>query len=84
MDLVEFREKKKGYYLSLPIANVLVIPLMLLALTLLGLPGAEELRSAIWYFIPLILIQGFIGAWLGILLYEKKLKGKRIVKQIQE
>lgn len=80
--LLLFRYKKKGYYFALPIANVLVIPVLLFALITLGLPGVEELKSAIWIFIPVILIEGLIGAWLGIWFYEKKLKNKKIVQQI--
>lgn len=77
-----FRYKNLGYYLSLTIANVLTIPFLYFFLIKLGLPGASELKSAVVYFIPIVVVEGLLGAWIGIKLYNK-IKTKRFVKQLQ-
>lgn len=77
-----FRYKKSGYYLCLTISNVLTIPLLYFFLVRLGLPGADELKSAVVYFIPIIIIEGLVGTLLGLKLYDK-IKSKSFVRQLQ-
>ena len=50
---------------------------------LLGLPGTEELASIVVILMFVHGIEGVIGLGLGHLFYNKKLKDKRIIKQIQ-
>ena len=77
-----FKYKKIGYYFTFLIANLVSLPIWILMLKLLGLPGIKEILSFIWIYAAIYAIQGLVGAWIGIKLYEKKLKNKRIIKQI--
>jgi len=79
-----FNYSNKSCYFSLPIANVLSIPLGLFAMSYLGLPGAEELAKYLWLFMGLYLVESEIGAWIGIVIYNKKLNKVRIINQISE
>ena len=79
-----FRYRQIGYYFSLTIANVLGLPVMLFAFVYLGLPGADALRQALWFLMGVYAVESVIGAWLGILLYNKKISKMGIVQQISD
>ena len=54
--LALFHYRRLGYLISLPIANVLVFPLLLYMMIVLALPGAQELQNTIWMFIGITAI----------------------------
>ena len=74
--------KKFMYYIAIFFGFMIVAPVMLGMIILLGLPGAEELGKMVVILMFVQGIEGVIGMWLGSRLYEKKLKNKRIFKQI--
>lgn len=78
-----FRFKKIGYYFSLAVANILVLPVILYALIFLGLPGTELLADSLFFLVPVIGVESIIGSWIGIKLYEKKICKLTVVKQIR-
>lgn len=69
-----FRYCKIGYYVSLPAANILSLPLLLWMLIVLGLPGVDEMRSLILVFAAIVAIESLFGVWAGMWIYEKKLR----------
>ena len=81
--ILAFSYKKIGYMLSFAIGNTIVIPVLYYALIYLGLPGAAELKSAMAFFIVVLVVESVIASWIGIKIYEKKLKNARFIKQIR-
>lgn len=77
-----FNYRRVGYYFSLAVANALVFPVLLFALELLELPGVGELRSAFWVLLVIIVIESFVGSWLGILLFDRKVKKMKVMRRI--
>ncbi len=71
-----------GYYLGLAISNVLSIPIGLYTLIFLGLPGADALQKALFILMPIYFLESLIGAWLGLWLYEKRIKNLAVVRQL--
>lgn len=85
IDLIiySFKYKKSGYYLGAIIGNVLSLILFVWTFLLLGLPGIESLMPYLWSFSILYGIEAVIGTWLGYIIFNKKLKNLKIIKQIE-
>lgn len=85
VDLVLYagRYKKWVYYLAVFFGFLVVAPVMWGLLILLNLPGAEELGKMVVILMFIQGVEGVIGCWLARLVYNKKLKNSRIIKQIQ-
>ncbi len=56
---------------------------MYILLTILNLPGVEKIQSAMLIFMLVYAVLAAIGAYLGLWLFDKKLKNKAFIKQIQ-
>lgn len=84
-DMIVFSSnyRKIGYYLGLTAGIIVSLPILLYFMNLLGLPGAKELSSVLWFIIGLSAVESLIGTWIGMNLYEKKISKMRIIKQIQ-
>ncbi len=78
-----FKYKRIGFYSAMAIGNVFGLPLFLLALRWLGLPGSAELASAFWVIFAITVVESLIGAWLGLWLFERRIKNLAVIKQIQ-
>jgi hypothetical protein len=78
-----FRYRRIGYVLSITLANICIFPVMFFALRLLGLPGAEELLKSLALLMVIALVEGIVGAIIGLWLYERRIKYWPIIKQIQ-
>ena len=81
--VVMFKRTKKGFILGATLGTLVLPWAMYYAMVLMGLPGPEKLQPIL---IPISLayaVLGAVGAWMGLILYEKKLKDKAFVKQLQ-
>ncbi len=58
--------------------------LQLYVMTLLGLPGVETYMKFLVPFTIIGVIEGLIGGFAGIWLYNRKIKNLKVVKQLQE
>ncbi|MDO8661487.1 MAG: hypothetical protein Q7K43_06360 [Candidatus Woesearchaeota archaeon] len=78
-----FKYKRIGFYSAMAIGNVFGLPLFLLALRWLGLPGSSALASAFWVILAVTVVESLIGAWLGLWLFEKRIKNLAVIRQLQ-
>jgi hypothetical protein len=77
-----FKYKPVGCYLCLPLANALAFPVLLYTMIAMNLPGTDALMKYVWVFLGISFVEGLIGAWLGMKLYER-IKNRQIIKQIE-
>jgi hypothetical protein len=73
-----------AYVAAGSLAAVTSITSIYAAMLLLGLPGAEKLQPLL---LPLTIMQaitGAIGGWLGSMIYERRLKNLRFVRQLRD
>lgn len=75
--------KKAGYIIAIPAASAIALPMHYYFLALIGFPGAELLRKYLLLFMAIVMMESLLGAWLGLITYEKKLKNLKVVKQLQ-
>lgn len=71
-----------AYVVAGSLAAVTSITSIYFAMVLLGLPGVEKLQPLV---LPLTLMQavtGAVGAWLGTMIYQRRLKNLRFVRQL--
>ncbi len=76
--------KNKFVYAAAGAAVGISAPLLIYVfLILFGLPGADKLKPILVMLCAVYTLLGAIGTYLGLWLYDKKLKDKAFVKQIQ-
>lgn len=75
--------KKIGYIIAAAVSFSASIPIMYTLLVYLNLPVAEKLQSAMFLFMLVYAALAAIGAYLGLWLYDKKLKNKAFVRQMR-
>lgn len=73
--------RKIGFILGLPVFVVGGMMLYLGTYYLLGMPEFDKMYSAALALAVIFTVLGYIGMWLGFILYNR-LKNKRIIKQI--
>ena len=78
------KRSNKGFILAGSMAGLLAVLFIFLSLVFLGLPGADELQKILIPLLAVNAVLGAIGAYLGLWLYDKKLKNKPFIKQMQE
>ena len=78
-----FKKSNKGIYLGSAIGAFLLPFFMYWTFIFLGMPAAEKLQPLLIPFMFIYAILALIGAWLGVKFYDKKLKNKAFVKQLQ-
>jgi hypothetical protein len=69
-----FKRSKIGYILGGAVGSIVIIWGVFLAATLLGLPSAEKLRSALIFLIPFNGLLGAVSVYAGLIIYDKKLR----------
>ena len=77
------KRSNKGFILGGILGSGFTVPITFAAMILLGLPGVEKMKPFILMFSVIYAVLGALGAWFGTWLYEKKLKDKAFVKQLQ-
>ncbi|MBI2142553.1 hypothetical protein HYU15_03645 [Candidatus Woesearchaeota archaeon] len=82
--LMAFRYSRTGYYVAAAVSYATVVPATYLALLFLGFPAAERLARFVPYLMIWYVIAVIATVWLTMLIYEKKLKNLKVVKQLQE
>ncbi len=82
--LMAFRYSRTGYYVAASVSYAAVVPATYLALLLLGFPAAERLARFVPYLMIWYVIAVIATVWLTMLIYEKKLKKLKVVRQLQE
>ena len=80
--LIITQRKKVGYVLAPVLSLPLSVPVMYFFLTVLSLPGAEKLQSAMAFFMIAYIVLAAIGAALGLWIFGK-IKDRSFVRQIQ-
>lgn len=73
--------RKLGFIVGLPIFTLFGFAVYLLAYWLLGMPEFDKLLKALPVIFVMFTILGYIGIWLGFVIYNR-LKEKRIIRQI--
>jgi hypothetical protein len=76
------RRKSWGYIVGAGIGCGVSIPMLFVAISRLGLPAAERLLSLLPFLTILYFILGAVGALLGILFFNKRLKNLSRVKAV--
>lgn len=79
-----FRRENKGYILGGIICGFIAPGLTYITLILVGLPGADRLQPIL---IPLSLAYGvlaFVGGYLGVTAYDRKLSHLSVIKKLKE
>ena len=86
IDIILYATKRsnKGFILAGSTAGVSAVFFIFLSLVLLGLPGASELQKILIPLLAINAVFGAVGAYLGLWIYDKKLKEKAFIKQMQE
>lgn len=79
-----FRYSKTGYLAGMPTGSALSVPASFLMYILLDFPAADVIAPYVWAFTFAVFVTSVLGAWLGIMLYEKKLKRLRVVKLLSQ
>lgn len=73
----------KGFYLMGLVAGMEIIGLIYLSLVILELPGAEKLHAIIIPLAAFSGLMGAVGAYLGVKLYDEKLKNLSVVQSLK-
>lgn len=81
--LILLRRNRFGYIIAGGAVGLSAAPLIYVFLILFGLPGADKLQPMLAIFSVVYAILGAIGAYLGLWIFDKKLKNKAFVKQMQ-
>lgn len=77
------KRSNRGYIFAGFITGIDVVVFIYLSLLLLGLPGEEKLRAIV---IPLSIVSGImsgLGAYIGLNIYDKKLKHLSIIQNLK-
>ena len=78
-----FKRKNVGYLIGAAITGVDGAIFIYMLLVLLGLPGAGLLRPMLIPFSIIYAILGLVGAYTGLLIYDKKLKHLSVVQSLK-
>ena len=81
--LLTLKKSKISYTLAGLVVGMNAPILIYVCLILFGLPGADKLHPMLVIFSVVYAILGSIGAYLGLWLFDKKLKDKAFIKQMQ-
>lgn len=75
-DLIVYFGKRTtiSHILGGALGSIVSILTLYFALVILELPGVEKLRPLLKYLVPLQGINGALGAWVGISIFNKRLK----------
>ena len=76
--------KRFAYYISFAFGYAALVPAMFYFLTLLGMPAADKLAPFILPMMGIYVVESLLATWLARVIYFKKLKNKRIIKQIED
>ena len=85
-DIVLFLFKKTKFRFAISGASGVIVAfyLMYLMFVLLDLPEASKMQSLLAPLTAIYALLGASGSYIGFLIYDKKLKNKPFVKQMQE
>lgn len=73
--------RKVGFIIGLPVLTIFGFGSYLVVYYLLGMPEFEKLYGVIFIMSIIFIVLGYIGMWLGFVLYNK-MKNKRIIRNI--
>lgn len=83
MSISLLKRSNKGYVLGGALASFFTPVITLGTMMLLGLPGVDKLKPLVLIFGLVYAVLGLIGGSIGIWLFEKKLKNKAFIKNLQ-
>nr|CBH38848.1 hypothetical membrane protein [uncultured archaeon] len=78
-----FKRKNVGYLIGAAITGVDGAIFIYMLLVLLGLPGADLLRPMLIPFSIIYAILGLVGAYTGLLIYEKRIQQLSVVQNLK-
>lgn len=78
------KRSNKGFILAGIMAAISAVSLIFLSLVILGLPGASQLQAILIPLIAVNAVLGGLGAYLGLWIYDRKLKDRAFVKQMSK
>ena len=81
--VIVLKRNKTSYIITGTIVGMCAPLLIYISLILIGLPGPEKLKPMLAIFSVVYAVLGAIGAYLGIWIFENKLKNKAFVRQLQ-
>ena len=79
-----FKKKDWGYIIGAALAEEVAVLGVLAATLILGLPGAEKMKSLILIMLVAQFVVGFVSGYLGIYIYNKKLAALNLFKRLAE
>jgi ABC-type thiamin/hydroxymethylpyrimidine transport system permease subunit len=79
-----FRNSNKSYLLAGCLGAMTSIVSIFFAMKILGLPGIDQLTPLMKYLVPLQGVNGLLGAFLGNLIFNKRLKKLPAIKRIMQ
>jgi hypothetical protein len=79
-----FKRSNLGYILGGAIGSIVIIWGVFFAATFLGLPSAEKLRDALIFLIPFNGFLGAISVYVGLVIFDKKLKHLSVIENLRE
>lgn len=83
-DLVVYLGKRNtfSYILGGALGSIVSILTLYFALVILELPGVDKLSPLLKYLVPLQGINGALGAWVGITIFNKRLKKLSAIQRL--
>lgn len=78
-----FKRNNIGYILGGASMGITSILGTFASMVMLGLPGADKMQSALLFLMLLYVPFGAVSAYLGITMYDKKLKNLAVVKMLK-
>jgi len=76
-------KQKISYVLAGPVGAIISMLGIFGFMVLLGLPSVERLSQMLGFLLIIYSLIGFSAGWIGVWVYNKKLKDKPFIKQIQ-
>lgn len=77
------RRRNIGYILGGASGSIVIIWGLFIALSVMGMPAAESLKRALIILLPFNAFLGGLGTYLGVLLFDRKLKHLTVIKNLQ-
>ena len=78
-----FRRENKGYLVGGALGGLIAPGMIFLSMVLIGLPGADKLQPLLIPLSAIYCILGLIGAYLGIITYDRKLSKLSVVRNLK-